>query len=283
MKTKLLILFLLLLAPANKLLVQEIPDCKCSPKYWMEDSTLISNSDNSFLIDTCGIPKWFESCDSTLWYYIKHYYEPYYRCYAKYSWRIKFEVDAIPIPAVGADTTIFVSWEEIDSSFNDIRDGFQSFEQTFGSFSLRKVNPGFGPGDRLSREFELFFTDYNNVQLVTDALNEIQDVIAGFNRTFYFHNSSVHNENNFSYNVISISPNPASEYIEINSGVDSRRQTADGKQEWDIQIFNVYGEQMYNFVGAHCNVPVHIDISNLPVGIYFVKVGNTVKSFVVLR
>ncbi len=276
---KILLFLLLIIVPANKLLVQELPDCKCSPQYWMEDSTLIGNSDNSFLIDTCGIPKWFESCDSTLWYYIKHYYEPYYRCFAKYSWEIIFQVDAIPKPAKG-DTTIIVTWEEIDTSFREIRSGFQSFEQTFGSFVLEKMYPGFGPGSSLGRIFLLYFTDYNNVQLVTDSLNKIQNVVAGFSRTLYFHNSSVHNENNFSYNVISISPNPANEYIEINFEADSRRQTVDGRQELDIQIFNVYGEQMT--VGANGRSPLQINISHLPVGIYFVRVGSEVKSFVKL-
>ncbi|MFH1049683.1 MAG: T9SS type A sorting domain-containing protein [bacterium] len=49
----------------------------------------------------------------------------------------------------------------------------------------------------------------------------------------------------------------------------------------DIQIYNVYGEKIA--VGVHCNVPLRIDVSTFPVGIYFLRIGNEIQNFVVMR
>ncbi len=93
--------------------------------------------------------------------------------------------------------------------------------------------------------------------------------------------------NEFYNKKLEISPNPASEYIEINLGTNSRQQTyfdglsmTDGRQEWNIQIYNVYGECVLS-VGVNGRSPVlRIDVSGFPDGMYFVRVGNFVKSFV---
>ncbi len=92
-------------------------------------------------------------------------------------------------------------------------------------------------------------------------------------------------------------PNPASEYIEINIGADSRwqsfdklRMTEDGREEWDIQIYNVLGECVSNLTNALVNTPltplergIRIDVSRLAVGMYFVRIGNEFQKFVVIK
>ncbi len=88
---------------------------------------------------------------------------------------------------------------------------------------------------------------------------------------------------------IKIYPNPASEYIEINIGADSRRQsfdklrmTADGREEWDIQIYNVLGECVSNLTPTLSKGEgvIRVDVSNLPVGMYFVRVENRIEKFI---
>ena len=53
-------------------------------------------------------------------------------------------------------------------------------------------------------------------------------------------------------------------------------------ESYHFQIFNVFGEKMFD-VGAHCNVPLRIDVSQFPNGIYFIRVGNEFQKFVVMR
>ena len=44
-------------------------------------------------------------------------------------------------------------------------------------------------------------------------------------------------------------------------------------ESYQVQIYNVYGEKMA--VGAHCNVPLRIDVSYLPNGMYFLKLSKS--------
>ncbi|MFH1050427.1 MAG: exo-alpha-sialidase [bacterium] len=97
---------------------------------------------------------------------------------------------------------------------------------------------------------------------------------------------------------ISVYPNPASEYIEIEARADSRRQTADGKLQEDICIYNMLGECVSNSILNFLHTPnpsqeangegvVRIDISQLPVGMYFIVInsGKNIdrKKFVIMR
>ncbi|MFH1051242.1 MAG: T9SS type A sorting domain-containing protein [bacterium] len=84
---------------------------------------------------------------------------------------------------------------------------------------------------------------------------------------------------------IKISPNPATDYIEINIGENGRRQTADGKRQGDIKIYNTLGECiMKSFLPSPLGEGqgVRFDVSGLPVGMYFVRVGIDVESFLKL-
>jgi len=77
---------------------------------------------------------------------------------------------------------------------------------------------------------------------------------------------------------INISPNHASDYIEItcNMSFPSNRES-------EIKIYNTLGECVI-IVGVHCNEPLQrIDISHLPVGIYFIQIGNFTEKFLVVR
>lgn len=64
---KILLLILIFVIPNSLLVAQDIPDCMCPPQYWIETGVNIINFDSSLVIDTCGIPYWYNSCDSMLW------------------------------------------------------------------------------------------------------------------------------------------------------------------------------------------------------------------------
>ncbi|MFH1049605.1 MAG: T9SS type A sorting domain-containing protein [bacterium] len=84
-------------------------------------------------------------------------------------------------------------------------------------------------------------------------------------------------ELNLQDNIMRIYPNPASEYIEINIVADGRQQTADGRQE--IQIYNVLGECVITVEQTLSSVQ-RIDVTGLPPGVYFIRIGNQTKLFV---
>lgn len=81
------------------------------------------------------------------------------------------------------------------------------------------------------------------------------------------------------------SPNPASEYIEISFeryATLSKCGTSEGNA---IKIYNTFGELVLSDV-QHLGDVGHlkrIDISHLPVGIYFIQIGNYSEKFMVVR
>jgi len=77
-------------------------------------------------------------------------------------------------------------------------------------------------------------------------------------------------------NMIQIIPNPAGDYIKVNlkpiKGFEPSECSA-------IYIYNTLGEKVMT-VGARHAVPLRVNISALPKGIYFIKVGNETAKFV---
>ena len=72
-----------------------------------------------------------------------------------------------------------------------------------------------------------------------------------------------------------ISPNPASEYIEIN---------LDRWSPSEIKIYNTFGENVINYEFRISNYnKTRIDISRLPNGMYFLNCGGNVKSFIISK
>ncbi|MFH1050452.1 MAG: T9SS type A sorting domain-containing protein [bacterium] len=95
--------------------------------------------------------------------------------------------------------------------------------------------------------------------------------------------TSVHDEH-ITTNKFTISPNPASEYIEIKLS-----ESSELSESYPIQIFNLYGEKMTIVVQNFESL--RIDISSFPVGMYFVKISESselsgsyrIQKFVVIK
>jgi hypothetical protein len=81
--------------------------------------------------------------------------------------------------------------------------------------------------------------------------------------------------------TLSISPNPASDYIEItiSNGARPNGNEASPIASEYIQIFNTLGE-IVSSVELTPSPVQRIDISNLLSGIYFIKIGNKLEKFV---
>jgi|GEM_PF-4105002 len=86
-------------------------------------------------------------------------------------------------------------------------------------------------------------------------------------------------DDNFNDIKIYISPNPASEYIEIFVGANGCSSVH------EIKIFNTFGQSVINYELAISNnvENLRIDVSQMPVGMYYVSIENKFAKFVVLR
>jgi outer membrane protein assembly factor BamB len=103
-------------------------------------------------------------------------------------------------------------------------------------------------------------------------------------------NTSVENPNKI--NKLIVSPNPAEDYIEIsiNSHSVNDETVNKGLQPLggEIEIYNLLGEKVLSMSSAGGGVPIYrdgggqvkLDVSHLPKGVYFVKIGDYVKKFV---
>ena len=84
-------------------------------------------------------------------------------------------------------------------------------------------------------------------------------------------------ENNDFNNEFSIYPNPATDYIEISQPSENSK-LSEGLQ---IKIYDVFGESLISVAQTSSSVQ-KIDVSALPAGIYFVRVGEIIQKFIKL-
>ncbi len=73
-------------------------------------------------------------------------------------------------------------------------------------------------------------------------------------------------------NELSVSPNPASDYIDIRIPKNSER----------IDVFNIFGEKVLELNFINNSERIRANISRLPKGIYIVRAGNSSIRFVKL-
>ncbi|MCO5250646.1 MAG: T9SS type A sorting domain-containing protein [Candidatus Kapabacteria bacterium] len=86
-------------------------------------------------------------------------------------------------------------------------------------------------------------------------------------------------ENDVQYADLKIFPNPASEYIEIAVDINPtvNRRVDEGSE---IRIFNTLGECVMTVETRHVVSLPRIDISHLPRGIYYIRIGTHTQIFV---
>jgi hypothetical protein len=131
----------------------------------------------------------------------------------------------------------------------------------------------------------------NTLAVVTKKTNRNFNNIYIFNYENYFSQIASVNETN--ENSISIYPNPAEDYIEITLGRHNVNKALQPLvQDGEFEIYDVLGNVVVDYVASKStSVPlnrdtsagggqVRIDISHLPSGLYFVKIGNRVEKFV---
>ncbi len=82
------------------------------------------------------------------------------------------------------------------------------------------------------------------------------------------------NDNNLSNSLFQVSPNPATDFIDLNI-INGASPIAS-----EVQIFNMLGIEMMS-VGTGLDLSTQrIDVSHLTAGVYFIKIGDKVEKFV---
>jgi hypothetical protein len=81
----------------------------------------------------------------------------------------------------------------------------------------------------------------------------------------------------------SISPIPATDFIDISYSPSIKMRLGGVSEE--IKIYNYFGEKIINYEFQITNYDgnLKIDISDLPIGMYFIKIGNNTEKFMVVR
>ena len=80
-----------------------------------------------------------------------------------------------------------------------------------------------------------------------------------------------------------LSPNPASDNIEISGFINPRVNPWVDTDRVVINIYNTLGELVLTVETLHATSIRRIDLSHLPIGLYYIKIGNYFEKFVVVR
>jgi hypothetical protein len=97
-----------------------------------------------------------------------------------------------------------------------------------------------------------------------------------FNYENYF--SQIASVNEINENSISIYPNPAEDYIEIN--INKPSEGLKPSEGSEFEIYDVLGEKVMS-ESIHPMTRSHrMNVGNLPKGVYFIRIGNKVEKFI---
>jgi hypothetical protein len=199
----------------------------------------------------------------------------YGELYATHFFYIKFKYNVLPRPGIyPKDTIIEYTWQDIDTSYSDTREGFQQLEQEFGSFWLREEIPDFPDTTQvLPRTLLLRFEDYINIDSVENFVKNIQLVSYGYYRRDYGITIRVNDGDKVSQVDMSIFPQPAINvlHIRVTNALSDFNQ---------IDLISPEGiVLMTKHIGM--NNTVNFDLNSFCPGIYFLTLKT--GSFIVTR
>jgi hypothetical protein len=248
----------------------QMPNCYCIPKLDTEYGLGIKNYENkdSVAIDSCYHNEMNLTCNGiilaaspTLELQKSH------KILAKRWWSVWFDLDdVILLPKYPKDTIIDITFDAISEKYPDIKLKFFELEQNFGTFKLRKNFPQYDSGPE-SQSFKIYFYTYVNAGDIEDSIRNISHTSCDFNSYFDY---AVDVKNGiFGKNSFNISPNPASDYININTNQLDEQVSS-------IEIYNILGEQVNGIpkqVFGNENTPegeAKLDVSGLAPGMYYI-------------
>jgi hypothetical protein len=268
MKTKILLLFLVLLVPNGKLFLQEIPDCWCIPT--INEGNPSGENDDMVAIDTCNLfPQRTMTCNDWI-SNVSDYNKVKGRQYAYQRYEVVFLVDVFHLPVKPDGSIIEVAIDDMDSTYSTLIGEFRNIENKMCKFKFRKKYPSMKDNQR----FILFFEDYVHVGTTVNMINKINYVRCYFVSEFEIILPTVEEDDNSTDNDI---------YFVYNDNTILLKVLNINKE---IEMLNI---DIYNILGTNVlkscikkNEGI-IDISHLNNGLYFLKVNNKVFKILVLK
>ena len=185
--------------------------------------------------------------------------------YAKQWFEIHFNnKDPYNFPPYPKDTIIETTWQELDSSYVELRNMFQGLENIYGQFILRKKFPedtnSWSSG---SRAYLIKFQNYVHIIKVLNNFSDthLLDFYDYRNRCIWIRDD-VQDDKSF-INDFTLEPNPCNNNLIINISSNNFNNI-------NLKIIDILGN-IYEQLNAtqFKEQLIKINTENLPVGIYF--------------
>jgi hypothetical protein len=192
--------------------------------------------------------------------------------YAKRYWSFLLPYRALWMPEYPPDTVILKNWQDIDTSYKELRQDFSKMELLFGKFYIQKVFPDYSDSISLSsRYFYILFDDYQKIEDITVAFDTIPNL-----EKFGYSGRDVHLAGDV------INEDIMGTFYEIQYGTNFIKikilQEIYNKNNY-INIYNYLGNRIYTQRISSSN-EIDIDISGYNVGIYFLQINNKIYKFI---
>ncbi len=208
---------------------------------------------DSILTDTCKCKGW----DKTGCLYAKKWYG------------VHVPYGVFNLPKYPRDTTIYVTWQDIDTNFVDIRQKFIDLEASFGNYIIIKNNPQRNDSSLTARSFRIKFDNYQKIDSVGEFMFLNMDYYLFWydNRITEFPTVIENNESTEFYPHVY--PNPSSESTKFKYRLDKPANVK-------LAIYNSLGREIAVLVDGWQNTGEHevvFDGWELNAGVYFYRVS----------
>ena len=211
--------------------------------YTLNWPSLYSNPD-SILVDTC-----LSDSAHTVFF-------------VKRGSEVEFAVKAISLLWAPSGTDLEVTWESIDTAYPTLRAAFDSIENKFGSFMLKKEFPE-DTSSVASQSFYLIFNTYVLYDSISAAISAIEGVHYYFNWPVILFGVKDSHDKPIEE---SIYPNPAGNTLFVHLNGEFNPVS--------LEVFDALGRIVQKSSAFSGSADVRIDLSNLISGEYFLRFRN---------
>lgn len=218
-------------------------------------------------------------------YYLQHYAKKYF---LGNSLRFNFTTwDVFVIKRVDYwwwnrdDTTYVYKWQDVnDEKYSAEKTGLKKLEEKFGTFKIlvSTENDSYkDDDDYLSNDhYLLLFDNYVNIDSVVAQMKKIPNIDTSH---VYYMKRDVHVagvEDAVNDNECTVYPQPATDYINIKFPASKAFTSI-------AELYTPEGILLESIELPIGSNSTQIDITKLSSGIYYLRINNTVKSFVVVK
>jgi hypothetical protein len=194
----------------------------------------------------------------------------YGKCFAKRYYQISFVYPLYPFDSIIRLNDI-KRVSDISDRHPQLKQRFMELDSIFGPIYFTEIEDYSMYPDSIllmSPAIIIYFEGYQDIDSIT---NYFKNTIDSVRWVVYLNRAglpTIVNDNKFN-NLIKLYPNPVDNFVQIT--------LSNLNEQSKVQIFSSQG-----FIVMESELKDKIDVSSLPKGVYFLKVGNTVLKFLKL-